>query len=108
VRPYAITKGRTAPGSGNYIGLIDTVAAVRHSSPSGMTLGPEHRELLARCQRPVVMVDLAAEVDLPTGVVRVLLGDLWANGMVRVYSAPQRPATNQWLLQELLDGLKSL
>jgi Protein of unknown function (DUF742) len=108
VRPYAITKGRTAPGSGNYIGLIDTVAAVRHSLPSGMTLGPEHRELLARCQQPVVMVDLAAEVDLPTGVVRVLLGDLWASGMVRVYSAPQRPATNQRLLRELLDGLKSL
>lgn len=108
MRPYAITRGRTTPGSGSYIGLIDTVAAVRHSSPSGMTLGPEHRELLARCQRPVVVVDLAAEVDLPTGVVRVLLGDLWEIGMVRIYDAPRAPASNQRLLQEVLDGLNSL
>jgi hypothetical protein len=108
VRPYAITKGRTTPGSGNYIGLIDTVVAARHSTSPRMTLGPEHRELLARCQRAAVVVDLAAEVDLPTGVVRVLLGDLWENGLVSIYSAPQGSVTNQRLLQEVLDGLKSL
>ena len=28
VRPYAVTKGRTEPASGSYIGLIDVVVAI--------------------------------------------------------------------------------
>jgi hypothetical protein len=107
VRPYAITRGRTAPAAGGFIGLIDMVVA-EHQPPPGMMLGPEHRELLARCSQPIAMADLASDMNLPTGVVRVLLGDLSEVGIVRVVGTSQRPATDQRLLQEVLDGLRTL
>lgn len=107
VRPYAITRGRTAPAGGGFIGLIDMVVAASEP-PSGMALGPEHHELLARCRQPIALADLASDMDLPTGVVRVLLSDLSESGIVRIVSASRRSASNQRLLQEVLDGLRTL
>lgn len=108
VRPYAITRGRTSPTDGSFIGLIDVVVAVSMFPQAAITLGPEHRELLVRCQRPVAVVDLASDVDLPTGVIRVLLSDLRESGCVQIFGPQQRPASNQQLLQEVLDGLRTL
>lgn len=108
MRPYAITRGRTAPVGGTFIGLIDVVVAANQLPRAAMNLGPEHRELLVRCQRPVAVADLASDVNLPTGVVRVLLSDLREAGFVRIVSPQQRPAANQRLLKEVLDGLRTL
>ena len=109
VRPYLVTKGRTVPAAGGGIGLIDVVvAAIDPQPPAGLRLGPEHRQLLARCRRPVTVVDLASDVDLPVGVVQVLLGDLSEYGIVRVLATPRGPVTNERLLREVLDGLQAL
>jgi hypothetical protein len=109
VRPYAVTKGRTTPAAGRSIGLIDVVVAVADPQPApGLRLGPEHRQLLAQCRRPVTIVDLASDVDLPVGVVRVLLSDLSEHGIVRVQVTPRGPVTNERLLREVLDGLQAL
>jgi hypothetical protein len=53
-------------------------------------------------------VDLTSEIDLPLGVVRVLLGDLTSEGMVRVLSTQKQPMTDERLLRMVLDGLESL
>jgi hypothetical protein len=109
VRPYLVTKGRTAPAAGSGIGLIDVVVAmIDPYAPAGLRLGPEHRQLLARCRRPVTVVDLASDVDLPVGVVQVLLGDLSEYGIIRVLATPRGPVTNERLLREVLDGLQAL
>lgn len=109
VRPYAVTKGRTAPATGQPIGLIDLVAATGDPQfQADLRLSPEHRQLLARCRRPAALVDLACDVDLPVGVVRVLLGDLHEHGFIRVLDAPAAPGADQRLLNEVLDGLKAL
>ena len=47
-------------------------------------LSREHRRILSRCRQPITVVDLASDVDLPVGVVRVLLSDLSQHGMLRV------------------------
>lgn len=107
VRPYAITRGRTTPADGSFIGLIDIVVAVSRLPHAAMTLSPEHREILVRCRHPVAVADLASDVDLPTGVIRVLLSDLRDSGCVHI-SGPHPPTTNQRLLQEVLDGLRTL
>jgi hypothetical protein len=109
VRPYLVTKGRTMSAAGGGIGLIDIVMAVIDPQPpAGLRLGPEHRQLLASCRRPVTVVDLASDVDLPVGVVQVLLGDLSEYGIVRVLATPRGPVTNERLLREVLDGLQAL
>jgi hypothetical protein len=108
VRPYAVTKGRTAPDGEESFGLIDVVVATGELPTQHFRPGPEHRRILGICQRPVPIVDLASEVDLPVGVVRVLLGDLTRHGMMRVASAQQQQVPDQQLLRMVLDGLESL
>ena len=45
---------------------------------------------------------------LPVGVVRVLLGDLIEEGLLRILPAQRKPHTDQRLLRMVLDGLQSL
>jgi Protein of unknown function (DUF742) len=109
VRPYAVTKGRTAPASGSYVGLIDVVTAITDPQlPAGTRLSREHRRLLSHCRQPVTVVDLASDIDLPVGVVRVLLSDLSQYGAVRVVAPPGGQGTNDRLLRDVLDGLQTL
>ena len=108
VRPYALTKGRTLPSGGASFGLIDVVVATSDRVPEHFRPGPEHRRILSLCRRPTPIVDLTSEIDLPLGVVRVLLGDLTSEGLVRVLSTQKQPANDQRLLRMVLDGLESL
>ena len=108
VRPYAVTKGRTLPSGGAVFGLIDVVIATNVRSAEHFRPGPEHWRILSLCRRPIPVVDLTSEIDLPLGVVRVLLGDLASEGMLRVLSTQKQPVTDQRLLRMVLDGLESL
>ena len=108
VRPYALTSGRTLPSGGASFGLIDVVMATGHRVSETFRLGPEHRRIMRLCRRPIPLVDLASEIDLPIGVVRVLLGDLAQDGMLTIVSAPRGPVHDQRLLRNVLDGLESL
>src|SRR5690242_20550085 len=108
VRPYALTKGRTTPDGGASFGLIDVVVATGDRPADHFRPGPEHRRILSVCRHPTPVVDLTSEIDLPLGVVRVLLGDLASEGMVRVLSTQKQPVTDERLLRMVLDGLESL
>jgi hypothetical protein len=108
VRPYAVTKGRTQPASGTSLSLIDNVVATGEWPTPNFRPGPEHRRLLSLCLRPTPVVDLASETDLPVGVVRVLLGDLIDEALLRVLPAQTQPRTDQRLLRMVLDGLEAL
>ena len=108
VRPYAVTKGRTLPSGEQSFGLIDLVVATGERPPAHFRPGPEHRRILSLCGRPIPIVDLISEIDLPIGVVRVLLGDLAGEGMLQVIYTQSEPGTEQRLLRMVLDGLESL
>ncbi|MGW0699055.1 DUF742 domain-containing protein [Streptomyces sp. NPDC002867] len=113
VRPYAMTGGRTRPGP-NHV-RFDLIALVvvdddATGSAEESLLGPEHRTLLALCRSEKQSVaELAADADLPVGVVRVLLGDLLEAGHVRV-SRPVPPAQlpDERILREVIEGLRAL
>jgi hypothetical protein len=113
VRPYAMTGGRTKPGPSNVrfdlIALVD-IAADAPGAAEESLLGPEHRGLLTLCRLETQSVaELAADADLPVGVVRVLLGDLLEAGYVRV-SRPVPPARlpDEKILREVIEGLRAL
>jgi hypothetical protein len=108
VRLYALTKGRTLPNGGAQFGLIDVVVATGERPSEHFRLGPEHRRILGICRRPIPVVDLTSEIDLPLGVVRVLLGDLTGEGLLRIISAQRQPVPDQSLLRMVLNGLESL
>ncbi len=108
VRPYAMTKGRTTPVDGPQLSMIDLVAATAARPPDGFRLAPEHRQILRLCQVPMTIVDLASDMNLPVGVVRVLLGDLSAHGLLQILPARREAVSNTRLLRDVLDGLRAL
>src|SRR5438445_1452365 len=107
VRPYAMTKGRTRPTK---IQLDVATQVVATRPESGLLgLGPEHLAMLELCQQPLSVAELAAYVDVPLVVVKVLLSDLIERGDVLV-RAPARAveAPDRKLLQAVLDGIRAL
>jgi hypothetical protein len=70
----------------------------------------EQRRLLALCRRPHTLADLASDLSLPLGVIRVLAGDLLDAGLVGVqrWSAPAAPHQDPNLLRRVLDGIRAL
>ncbi|MFC8660872.1 DUF742 domain-containing protein [Streptomyces sp. NPDC057199] len=113
VRPYAMTGGRTKSGpTGVRFDLIALVS-LDTGAPDlrdDTGLGPEHRVLIELCRTETQSVaELAADADLPVGVVRVLLGDLLELGCVKV-SRPVPPAQlpDERILREVIEGLRAL
>lgn len=108
VRPYALTRGRTRE-QGPPIDVIAVVVGAAPSTVDRRWLETEHLRLLARCRRPITVADLASELDLPLGVVRVLLGDLVGRGLARVnIPTPSEFACDEAVLLMVLDELRAL
>ncbi|SDQ70779.1 DUF742 domain-containing protein [Thermostaphylospora chromogena] len=109
VRPYALIRGRTR-SSGDRFDLIAMVMATGERPPSDFVLGPEHERILRMARRAVSVADLASDLDLPLGVVRVLLGDLYDHGLISVRApAPVVvPRTSDRILKEVINGLRAL
>ncbi|MBO0818936.1 MAG: DUF742 domain-containing protein [Actinobacteria bacterium] len=108
VRPYALTRGRTRP-TGEVLDLIALVTAVRGIEVDTVGLDPEHLALLQMCRLPASVADLAADLDLPLGVVQVLLADLRDRSLIHVHH-PARPSQmpDPRILKEVADGLRRL
>jgi len=107
VRPYALTRGRTQ-AQGPQLGLIDMVTATGPRAGDARGLGPEHRRLLALCQRPMAVADIASDTELPLGVVRVLLGDLRERGLIAIAGPAAQGSAAESVLRSVLDGLRAL
>jgi Protein of unknown function (DUF742) len=110
VRPYAVTGGRTAPADGDVLDLLTVVVATgQPAAEDAGRLTPEHRRLLGLCRRQITLADLASDIALPLGVVRVLLADLTQLGAITVVrQRPPDQRTGNDVLQEILNGLRAL
>lgn len=107
VRPYAMTGGRTEPARGNF-DLISLVVSTRRTSGK-VGLGPEHRTIIKLCQSPLSVAEISAYLDLPLGVVRVMLGDLLDKGLILArepQTATQPPPEH--VFEAVINGLRSL
>ncbi|UXY29891.1 DUF742 domain-containing protein [Streptomyces sp. HUAS TT20] len=123
VRPYSLTGGRTRFG---HVLLVETFVASTASTaalegPEGrkeLTNGslhtrvmPEMRAIVELCRRMRTVAEIAALLQMPLGVVRVLLSDLADQGKIRVYGTGTghgvgRP--DRALLERVLSGLRRL
>ncbi|GAA2356192.1 DUF742 domain-containing protein [Nonomuraea africana] len=104
VPAYLLTRGRTVPASE----AIDLIAVIITAGGLAMPVGlnPEHLIILQQCTKPTRLVDVAAELNLPIGVVRVLVGDLHAQKLVEVEKPP--PAPDAKVMLEVINGLRAL
>ncbi|MFI0355512.1 DUF742 domain-containing protein [Actinomadura sp. 9N407] len=120
VRPYALTGGRTQYDSD----VLDLVALIIAEEPrpdggegqgglghgtGGWAPEPEHETILELCRTPLSVVEIASELELALGVVRVLLGDLLDHSLVSVRRpAPVAQFPSERVLKEVIDGIRAL
>ncbi|MBY8880653.1 DUF742 domain-containing protein [Actinacidiphila acidipaludis] len=114
VRPYAMTRGRTSHAADAKIDLIALVVT-RHeigddAALDDHSLSPEHLDIVERCQLQALSVaELAADLDLPVGVVRVLVGDLLEGSHVQIHKpVPPAELPDESILREVIAGLRAL
>ena len=107
VRPYALTQGRTRHAGASF-DLVATVIATRAIADPA-ALAPEHSRVLQLARTATTVADIASDVDLPLGVVRILLADLRELGLVAI-STPVATAEriDKHTLREVLNGLRGL
>ncbi len=108
VRPYAITGGRTRSSRPHLPVEALVQALVR---PGAVSTTPErHRIIELTHEQYLSVAELSAHLEVPVGVVRVLLGDLVDEQLVRVHGASPTtaPATSLSVLESVLDGISAL
>jgi Protein of unknown function (DUF742) len=107
VRPYALTGGRTRH-TGASFDLVASVTATR-AVPDLARLAPEHVCVLRLARERMTVADIASEVDLPLGVVRIILADLRELGLVAIGTpALTAEQIDKHTLREVLNGLRAL
>ncbi|MFD4029920.1 DUF742 domain-containing protein [Streptomyces sp. NPDC058637] len=117
VRPYTITRGRTAPERDDFSLITVLTTADRPVDGHGVPLHvgrlqPEHRIILDRCRRPAAVAEVSADLDLPVSVTKILLADLVSQGLL-LARAPLTVArasggADMGLLAAVRDGLRRL
>lgn len=106
VRPYAAVGGRTR--ATRRLDMMTMVAAIGDRPPAGA--GPELAMAFAACAQPASVAEVAARLQLPAAVAKILLSDLIDSGLVAarepgpvISSAPDRD-----ILLKVLHGLQAL
>lgn len=105
VRPYAMTGGRTLVESD--IGLETQIQASTRATEQLGAYRWETAQLIELVQTPMALVEVAARMEIPIGVARVLVADLVADGAVIVH-APAKVQNFASLLERVLDGVRNL
>lgn len=105
MRPYALIGGRTRP-TGEFIDLLALVAASDASADE--VLQPEYLEVIRQCRPPKAVADLASDLNLPLGVVRILLSDMREHGLITIRPPARNRLTDPQLLKDVADALRRL
>jgi hypothetical protein len=116
VRPYAVTRGRTRPRLNIAIeALVETTVRGRGADGRpGAVQGREHQYIANLCDgRLQSLAEIAARMQLPLGVARVIVADMAADGLVAVYEptsfdGDSDDSVGTELLERVLSGLRRL
>ncbi len=107
IRPYALTGGRTRPGTDLAIEAMVATTSEGMAAQGRMAL--ERGQILALCITPQSLAEISAHLGIHLGVARVLVGDLAEEGLIAVNRPSHvgdRPDLR--LLERVLDGLQAL
>ncbi|CAM3823303.1 hypothetical protein GCM10009799_51620 [Nocardiopsis rhodophaea] len=109
LRPFAVTiGGTTTDAPGPRLDLLSIVTATRPPGPPD-SLRPERETILLRSREPQSIVELAAHLELPVSVVKLLAAGMIAEGALRLHvPEPEENLTGLPLLYTLLEGLRAL
>jgi hypothetical protein len=106
LRPFLLTAGRVA---GQDSIAIETQVVTTESGRTAVErLGFERRDIVSLCGDPLSVAEIAAQLSLHLGVVRVLVGDLSADGHLSVYLPNSDASTDVDTLLRVIRGLRSI
>ncbi len=109
-RPFAVTGGRTRTDAP--LNIEDLVVTTHDGAQRMDRLHDERQAIASLCLRPRSVAEIAAVVDLPLGVARVVIGDLVCDGLARIYTTEvgdRGPGPDAApVLERLIDGLRAL
>jgi hypothetical protein len=110
VRPFLVTAGRVAGGEGLVppIPVETQVVATENGLAALDTFAFEHRDIVAVCQEPQSLAEIAAKLRLHLNVIRVLADDLRADGQLALYLPRGNPARDASVLRRVIDGLRAV
>jgi hypothetical protein len=106
VPAYLLTRGRTRP-QGQDLPLESLATITDLGRERYAALSRERRDILDLCARTTSVVEIAAHLQVPVGVARVLVGDLAGSGYVAVHPPRQEDGgPSAEILTRLLEGLR--
>jgi hypothetical protein len=107
VRPYAVTRGRTTPRMKLAVEALVSSATAPERELALMT--PEYAAIDLLCRQVRSVAEVASLLRLPLGVVRVLIADMAAEGLLQLHHPGLRDGRpDPALLQKVLSGLRRL
>jgi hypothetical protein len=106
-RPYTVTGGRTHTDN---IGLDLLTLVVAVTTPGQAAhLPPDYAKIVRLCQQPLSVAEVAAYVQLPMPVVKVLISDLIEGDyLILRGDNPVAAMADERILQAVLDGIRKL
>ena len=105
IRPYAMIGGRTA--SETEISLEAQIQATTRASQHLGAYRWEAAKVVELVQSPMALIEIAARLQIPIGVARVLVADLVSDGAVMLH-IPEKQQSFASLLERVLDGVRNL
>lgn len=103
VRPYFITRGRTRTEV-NF--PIETLVVTSSQGEAATGLAFEQGRVVEMCTAARSIAEVAWMLSVPLGVARVIVGDMAADGLIKVYEPGSRDDTA--LIRRLIDGIRAL
>ncbi len=106
VRPYAITGGRTR--AQHSFPLEALVLTTVQGEKNDLAPTPAARTICRLCRSARSVAEVAALLNVPLGVARVLVGDLLESGLIMVHDNSTAGGPDNGVLEKVLSGLKRL
>lgn len=107
VRPYTVTGGRTRPKYELAIEALVSSVVFHPTERSDLT--PEHQIICELCQDVRSVAEIAAHLEVPLGVARILVADMADDGLVRIHQPAHADGQpDRTLLERVLSGLRNL
>jgi hypothetical protein len=104
---YLLTGGRTGGGEAG-IGIETVLVRDDSSYQRQAGLSAELARIVAACEMPVAVAEVAARIGLPLGVVQVLAGDLVSSGVLLRSSSTMSLADDVLFIERLINGVAAL
>ena len=106
LRPFLLTAGRVA--GQDSIAIETQVVTTEQGRTAVDQLGFERRDIVSLCGNPLSVAEIAAQLSLHLAVVRVLVGDLSADGHLSVYLPNVDASTDVDTLLRVIRGLRAI